>query len=677
MKTHEAATTSKRTRRLLGVTAAVLLTAAASSQAAGTLSPKGSPDLPIQIKQHHVEVVINNGFAQTEVTQTFFNPNATDLEGIYSFPLPQSASLSEMTIWAGESELNGEVVSKEEADRIYEEEKQKGNDAGKAEKNSYQTFDFFIARIPAQAETKARFVYYQPLEIEAGVGRYLYPLESGGTDELAESFWNRNEKVEGQFSAHIELKSSHPLVDVRVPTYAALAQVQQTGEGAYTVDLAAQDAALDRDLILYYRLADDLPGRVEVIPYRADPDQPGSFMMVVTPGIDLQPLTNGADYIYLLDKSGSMNGGKIQTLAKGVSKAIGGMRPQDRFRVIAFNDKARELTRGWVTATPENIERELNKVAALSAGGGTDIHSSLRLALSALDDDRATSVVLVTDGVTNTGVIEPSAFLELLKKYDVRVFGFVMGNSANWPLMKMIGEVSGGFSVGVSNDDDIVGQIMLAKSKILHESLHNASVKIRGVKTFDTTDEYIGKIYRGQQLVLFGRYDRAGKATVTLEATLTGEDKTYTATFDFPETDVDNPEIERLWALNQIEQHKELCRVGALPPKELEDVERSLGERYQLVTDETSMIVLSDEVFAERGIERKNQQRVATERSAQARRAQQPVRNYNVSQGQNTFPSEAPRIGGGGGAGALDPFSAMLALLAAAAGIGKLRTSRG
>ena len=57
-----------------------------------------------------------------------------DLEAIYSFPLPKSASLSEMTIWAGEKQLDGEVVEAKEARRVYEEERDAGNDAGLAEK---------------------------------------------------------------------------------------------------------------------------------------------------------------------------------------------------------------------------------------------------------------------------------------------------------------------------------------------------------------------------------------------------------------------------------------------------------------------------------------------------------------------------------------------------------------
>jgi len=643
----------KRLARLLTLLLA-LGTGGAFCYGSGTLTPRGSFDQPIEIVSHHIDVVINNGFARTEVTQKFRNPNPVDLEGIYSFPVPESASLAEMTIWAGEKVLDGEVLEKNRANEIYEEEKSRGNDAGKAEKKGYQTFDFYVYPIPASGETVMRFVYYQPLEIDTGVGRYLYPLESGGTDDLAESFWTRNEKVQGNFSINLRLKSAHPVVDVRVPGYENIASIDQEGEDTYKVSLSASEASLNRDFVLYYRLDDNLPGRIEVVPYRADTSEPGTFMMVVTPGIDLKPLNEGADYIYVLDRSGSMGGGKIQTLAKGVEKAIGGMRPQDRFRLIAFNNNAGELTRGWVAATPENIGKEIRNIEALTASGGTNLHAGLQEAFSELDSDRVTSIVLITDGVANQGVVDPKEFYNLVRQYDVRIFGFVVGNSANWPLMDLIGDATGGFSVGVSNADDIVGQIMLAKSKILHESLHDASIKIDGVKVHDTTDQYIGKIYRGQQLVLFGRYEGAGKAAVELRAKLSGEDKTYSTSFEFPEIETDNPEIERLWALDRIEQYKKQYSLGLLPEKELQDVERYLGLEYQLVTDETTMVVLTDESYEHYGIERKNRTRIDAERAAQSQRARQPVRNYTIDRSSPAFPSNAPRIGGGG---ALDPLT--------------------
>src|SRR5690606_12100131 len=110
----------------------------------------------------------------------------------------------------------------------------------------------------------------------------------------------------------------------------------------------------------------------------------------------------------------------------------------------------------------------------------------------------ASSVVLVTDGVTNQGIVDPAKFHALLKQHDIRFFGFLMGNSANWPLMRAMGDATGGFYTGVSNDDDIVGQLLLAKSKIAYESLHNASFKFTGARVSETTGDFPQKIYRGQ-----------------------------------------------------------------------------------------------------------------------------------------------------------------------------------
>ena len=87
-----ARTRPPRTRRLkamLGVGAALFASGAIAS-AAGTLTSKDSADKPIQIVDHHVAVTINNGFAQTEVVQSFSNPNDHELEAVYRFPLPQS-----------------------------------------------------------------------------------------------------------------------------------------------------------------------------------------------------------------------------------------------------------------------------------------------------------------------------------------------------------------------------------------------------------------------------------------------------------------------------------------------------------------------------------------------------------------------------------------------------------
>lgn len=660
-----------KTLRALAWTAAILLGPTLAS-AAGTLTPVDSGQQPIRILSHDVEVVIHNGFARTEVRQAFFNPNDLDLEAIYTFPLPESASLSEVTIHAGELELNGEVLPRDEAGAIYEEEKSQGHDAGLATKEGYQSFDFRVSPVPAGGETRIRFVYYQPIEIDTAVGRYLYPLEDGGTDDLAaRSFWTRHEEVDGMTSFTIELKSAAPVADVRIPGFESEAVIEELGPGHFRARLERQAATLDRDIVFYYRLEDHLPGRLEVIPYRADPSEPGTFMLVLTPGIDLGPLARGSDYSFVLDISGSMSG-KIATLANAVSQAIGELDPTDRFRIVTFNDRARRFTKGWIPATAENVEETVRRLAALSSGGSTNLYDGLNLGLQDLDDDRATSVILVTDAVTNRGVLKPRKFHELLRSTDVRVFGFLLGNSANWPLMRTVCDASGGFWAQVSNADDILGQILLAKSKITHEALHDVELEIRGVDAFDDSTGAIGKVYRGQQVVVFGRYRKPGRARVTLKARLTGKDETYETTVDFPALDTDNPELERLWALHRIEAFETQARAGLLPESELTDVRRQLGVEYQLVTDDTSMVVLSDAAYQARGIDRRNERRVALERDAQLRRTAEPVRDYRADHERPMFTEEAHSTGNGG-LGFVDPLTAGLALLLGLGGLARRR----
>lgn len=676
--------TSLSTNPLRPVSA--LLLAALAGSAAAAVAPQDEPrrglqavdpgvEVPIRLVDHAVEVVIHNGFADVLVAQTFRNPNPADLEAVYRLPLPERAVLSEISIRRGEETVqHGEVVARDRARQVYESERQQGNDAGLAETDEYRWFTFRFTNIPAAGEVTIRHRYYQPLELDHGVGRFVYPREPGGTeDPAARAFWDDNVDAGGhRFRFACELKSAWPVRELRLPGHHDRATIEQPGEGRWTARFEEPSSAL-RDVVVYYRLADDLPGRVELIPYRPSADEPGYFMMVLTPGLDLQPRLDGVDYTFVLDTSGSMSA-KLGTLADGVRRALGRLNPTDRFRLVTFSTDAREI-QGLTPATPEQVRAAIERVAGLQSSGSTNLHDGLRLGLRKLDDDRAACVVLVTDGVANTGVIEPKAFHELSRKHDVRVFGFLMGNSSNWPLMEIVCDASGGFYQSVSNQDDIVGQILLAKEKMVHESLHDAELTIRGVRTFDTTDGMLGKIYHGEQLVIFGRYAGGGRATLTLDARLTGQDRTYATTIDFPEIATDHPELERLWAMNRVEDLQRRRMIDEVTPEEAGDAIRDLGVSYQIVNDETAMLILDDAAFQRHGIDRANRERVAREEAARRQRAQQaavPSRRVDAQQPMWNRPANGLNggrsRGSGSGSGSVGPWFLLplLAMLLAA-----------
>ncbi len=669
----------------------LFLVGAETSVAAGLLTPTNGSAPPLEIKAHKVNVVIEDGYAITSVEQLFHNPHSSDLEAIYSFPVPEKAAVSEFTMWIDGKPVHGEVLEKKKAREVYETQKAAGNDAGITEKDSYKTFDITVFPVRAGQDTRIRLSYIQPTKVDSSIGHYVYPLEEGGVDEAKLSFWTASTKVTSDFSFDVSLRSGYPIDGIRLPNHPAAVFSQQGDtyhihlgntqtvtqespqkqsnptnvENTETQSITYQSGgtvfSLDKDIVLYYRHATNLPGAVDLVTHKPDAAGRGTFMLTVTPAMDLQPITNGQDWTFVLDISGSMQG-KFNTLAEGVRQALGKMRPEDRFRIILFNNGARELTNGYTLATTQNITEYTTKVETIQVGGGTNVYDGLQMGLRKLDSDRTSAILLVTDGVANVGVTKQKKFLELIRKYDVRLFTFIMGNSANLPLLNAITEASGGFSMSISNSDDIVGAILQAKSKVTHQALHGASLSIKGIKTLDLTPEKIGSLYRGEQLILFGHYFGDGEAEVTLKGKISGTEKRYQTRFPFPKQTDSHPELERLWAYATIEELSQKMEDFG-EDADMKNGITDLGIEYGLVTDYTSMVVVKDEIFQQLGIERRNNARLHREYGAQEQRAKQNVTSNRVDSKQPMFSANRPTTkSSGGGAGAFDAFGLLLLL---------------
>lgn len=655
------------------------------AQAAGLLTPSDGSLPPLNLKSQQVTVVIEDGYAVTTVDQIFHNPHSRDLEAIYSFPVPEHGAVGEFTLWIDGKPVTGEVLEKQEARRIYEDEKKAGRDAGLTEKDSYKTFDISVAPVRAGAETRTRLVYYQTATVDTGIGRYVYPLEEGGVDEQKLAFWTANPTVSGSFSFDVHIKSGYPIDAVRLPNHGQ-AQVSQVGPGEWKIHLGSQKTggpaaeegktgaapfnpqqatesafSLDKDIVVYWRHQAGLPGSVDLLTYKPDAGKRGTFMLTVTPGDDLKPISEGSDWIFVLDISGSMQG-KYATLTDGVQRALGKLRANDRFRIILFNDRSRELTPGYVAATPEAVQQYAAELARIQPNNGTNLYAGLELGLDALDADRTSAIVLVTDGVANVGETAQRKFIELIKRKDTRLFTFIMGNSANRPLLETLTRNSGGFAVSISNSDDIVGQLLTAVSKVGHTALHGVEVKINGIKTADIVPKDIGSLYRGQQLVLLGHYWGDGPAKVELSGRISGEAKTYRSQFDFPAKTVEHPELERLWAYAAIRDlQEEMQDFGE--KADLKQAATDLALEYGLVTDYTSMIVLREEQFAAHNIQRHNQARVAVEQAAQQQRAASAPVSRRVDSQQPMYSSNRASHSGGSGSGAIDGWTVLLLLI--------------
>lgn len=151
-------------------------------------------------------------------------------------------------------------------------------------------------------------------------------------------------------------------------------------------------------------------------------------------------LTPGVDIMVALDLSASMKaldmGGRsrIEVARETVVKFIRG-RTHDRIGLVVFAGRA--FTQSPLTLDYALLENLVTKQEAGSVGeDGTAIGMGLATALNRLKDSEAKSklVVLVTDGRSNTGRIEPQTAAELAKSLGIRVYTVGVASKGRAPI---------------------------------------------------------------------------------------------------------------------------------------------------------------------------------------------------------------------------------------------------
>ena len=163
----------------------------------------------LPVKSIKIDTRISSQVATTHVEQTFRNDTDATLEGTYLFPIPEQASITEFAIWDGDRRLVGEVRSREEARRIYDEIVRRQRDPGLLEYAGKDLFQASIFPIPPHSDKKLELTYSQVLRAESGTVAYRYPLGTG-----------RQVTQIGTVSGRIELDAKVPLRNIYSPTHA-------------------------------------------------------------------------------------------------------------------------------------------------------------------------------------------------------------------------------------------------------------------------------------------------------------------------------------------------------------------------------------------------------------------------------------------------------------------------
>lgn len=561
----------------------------------------------LPIKSIELDVKISGQVATTHVEQVFRNDSPYTLEGTYFFPIPETASITEFAIWENGKKLVGEVRSKEEARRIYDEIVRRQKDPGLLEYAGKDLFQASIFPIPPNSDKKLELTYTQVLKAESGTVAYRYPLGTGRNLRSSPPFENTNARSLpspkiGTVSGKVEIVGREALRNIYSPSHQI--DVKRKSETAASVSF--ETSSSDNDFQLFYGLSKDDFG-LSLLTYR-EAGKDGYFLLQLSPKDDLseKELVN-KDIVFVLDTSGSMaEEGKMEKARAALLFGIRSLREGDRFNVINFAGEEHLMENNLIAAGGSGKKRGEDFVNKLTPTGGTNINDSLIAALKQFNaSPRPKMLVFMTDGLPTVGESNAErivANVNKVKGENVRLFTFGVGYDVNTTLLDKLAAENSGVADYVEPKEDLEIKVSNFFTKVSSPVLSDLQIDFGAVETDLVYPRKITDLFKGAQITLIGRYKNERDLQNTV-LRLSGKSGTETRSFtyqnlDFPRRSEENIFLPRLWATRRVGWILEQIRANG-ETKELRDEVSELGTRFGIVTPYTSYLA-TDGSFVQR-----------------------------------------------------------------------------
>lgn len=549
----------------------------------------------LRIEKHHVNVSIDNQLATTKIDQVFANPNNMQLEGTYLFPLQDKVAISNFVLYIDGEPVKAELLAKAKAKSIYEGIVRSMQDPALLEYVGTRAFQARVFPIPPNGERRIQLEYSQVIGVDSALARYTYPLK---TDKFT------NHPV-GSLSVSVDLKSKHALKTIYSPSHKVA--VNRKDDHRATISYEETNVNVIRDFACYYSLSDKDFG-IDLITHRDDPDEDGFFMLLISPKyeIDKKKIIE-KDFIFVLDRSGSMKGPKIEQAKKALRFCVENLNDGDRFNLISFNTDVEPFAEELVSVKKER-KNALEFIDDITGNGGTNINDALLAAISdPPDSKRPRIVVFLTDGEATVGVTDATQILKNVSGVNgdkSRIFVFGVGYDVNVNLLDKMAEQNGGTRQYVKPKEDLEVAVSSFYTKVSEPVLVNLDLEIESIKTKNLYPQRLPHLFRGSQLTVLGRYVGNGKSKLILHGDINGERKEFSNTAKFPKNELDHQFLPRLWAQRKVAYLVDEVRLNG-ENKELVDEIVRLSEKYGIMTPYTSFLVTEEQkqngVLSQRG----------------------------------------------------------------------------
>jgi len=592
------------------LTAAVVMGLTSTILADGMIVPV-RPDIRVRghwaVRYHHVSIRVRDQIARVSIDQEFVNTGSGAIEVEYFFPVPPEAALDSMTLIVDGKEYAAELLEADKARKIYEEIVRRKKDPALLE---YAGFGLYKTR--------------------------AFPLEPNKPVQVVVTYKNicrrDGQAVEVWYPLNTEKFSARPIDDVRLrvdirgrsavlsaycPTHEV--DIDRKDERHVVATYHAQNVLPTTDFQLFYKTGDEDVGATW-FSYQPVAEKDGYFLLLLSPGPAKGKVkATPKDVVLVLDRSGSMGGGKLDQTREAARFILDNLNDEDQFNIIAYNDAVEAFFDETQTVTGDSLADARRQLENLSPGGGTNIHEALQAAMSQwpatylglrFQTLRPKYVIFLTDGLPTVGKTDEKTILADTSEANevrARLFAFGVGYDVNVRLLDGLVEANRGRSEYVKPAEPIEAKVSAFYRKIKNPVMTDLSVELDGVRLRETYPREMPDLFDGDQIVLCGRYDRpdedgaAGKlrGQLVLRGTYKGGERVFEYSVELarPGRRGGHAFIEKLWAMRRIGWLLDQIHFHGEDEEIVDEVIR-LSRQYGIVTPYTSFLAKEEAELA-------------------------------------------------------------------------------
>jgi len=570
----------------LALLLSVLLLNAASTAvlADGMIFPGlASPDY-LEVRYHRVTVTIEDNYAITRVEQEFVNPHDFAVDGRYFFPVPPDAILARF-----EARIAGQAqtVTRQDAATtnaaLYDMVAQR-RDPSLLQYADWESIAFDVS-LPARASRQMTLEYEQVLAPTGGMLHYRYILSteqyvSAPVDEVTLTV-----DVTSSGGLGTLYSSSHDVTTERL------------GMNRARVTWEARNVNPTEDFDLFFGPAEGGFGSGLLTGERAEREH---FLFLFAPDDEAaQEDALPKDIVFVIDRSGSMSGDKIEQARNALHFILDQLNPNDRFSIVSFDDQIDLLARRLQPVDQRTLSDARRFVRQLGARGNTDIEGALQTGLTIFTDSEARAgvsrlLVFLTDGLPTAGVTDDVRIAELVQRANARVEArmhvFGVGYDVNTRLLDRLALDNGGSVTYVQPGENLELALSEFYGRIANPVLTDVEVEFEGMRVADLYPPVMPDLFRGSSVLLTGRYEATGgPVTVRVRGRAGEERREYVYRFDLAAAG-GHDFVPRLWATRRVGALLDEVRVKGERAALIEEI-RALGLGYGIVTPYTTFVI--------------------------------------------------------------------------------------